>query len=165
MGAFYYRPMDQILHRITDFPTVSQPPQYLQFAVIRETSITGRHTHYRYFSWPSHQKLVQEGLASEPWVTKNKKKGLKQGSGAGAGKVAPLEQDNYGFTPVNSARLLKNDGSAKLADSQDQIKKKENMKTPITQFKVSQGKEGEETIDWKNATRKYLLIVRCISHY
>lgn len=120
IGSFYYRPMDQILHRMTDFPSRSQPPQYIHLAVIRETSITHRQTHYHYFSYGWHQELVKDGLAVEPWAIQGKKKGIKTGSQVEQEDHTPklLELDEFGFPPVNASRLLEKDGSATLAASQ-----------------------------------------------
>jgi len=130
IGPFYYRPMDQVLHRMTDFPSKSQPIEYIHLAVIRETSITHRQTHYHYFCYESHQQLVKEGLAVEPWAITSKKKNVKKGSQTEAAECPspePVEEpDEYGFPPVYSKRLLKKDGSASLADSSNVGKSKEN---------------------------------------
>lgn len=125
--------MDQILHRMTDLPSKSQPPQYIHLAVIRERSITHRQTHYHYFSYESHQGLVKAGLATEPWATKGKKKGTKAGPMDGSDDQSPETRglDEFGFPAVNPARLLKKDGSASLADSQLVAKMKENF-TPLS---------------------------------
>lgn len=131
IGSFYYRPMDQVLHRMTDFPSKSQPPQYIHLTVIRETSITHRQTHYHYFSYEWHQELVKEGLANEPWAAQGKKKGVKvkTGSLGEADDQTPKAQElnEFGFPAANSSRLLKKDGSASLAESQLIGKKKENI--------------------------------------
>ena len=105
---------------MTDFPTKSQPSQYFHLAVIRETSITHRQTHYHYFSYGWHQELVKEGLAVEPWVITGKKKGLKTGSLAendDKGLQQP-EFDEFGFPPVDTGRLLNKDSIGSLAASQ-----------------------------------------------
>jgi hypothetical protein len=126
-GGFYYRPMDQIMHRITDFPSKSQPPEYTSFAIIRETNITHRQTHYHYFSYEAHQELVKEGLAVESWASKDKKKGVKTGSRAEETVDIHIpEFDEYGFPVTISNRLLHGDGTATLAESQKLGKVKEN---------------------------------------
>jgi hypothetical protein len=138
--------MDQILHRMTDFPSKSQPAEYIHLAVIRETSITHRQTHYHYFSYDHHQALVKEGLAVEPWAPKTKKKGIKTGSLAeaeGQPQVIRIQElDEYGFPPLDATRLLKKDGSSSLADSALVGKKKENVA-------AIQGKPG-----WKKGAGK-----------
>jgi hypothetical protein len=148
IGSFYYRPMDQILHRMTDFPSKSQPLEYIHLAVIRETSITHRQTHYHYFSYDHHQALVKEGLAVEPWAPKAKKKGTMLGSLAGAEDPPPQsllkvqELDEYGFPAVNASRLLKPDGTGTLGESALVGKSKENVA-------AIQGKPG-----WKKGMSK-----------
>jgi hypothetical protein len=122
--------MDQILHRMTDFPSKSQPVEYIHLAVIRETSITHRQTHYHYFCYDSHQQLVKEGLAVEPWKITSNRKGIKKGSQTEAAERSSPESveefDEYGFPPVDTKRLLNKDGSASLADSSNVGKRKEN---------------------------------------
>lgn len=157
VGSLYYRPMDQVLHRMTDFPTQSQPPQYMHLAIIRETGITGRSTHYRYFSYRWHQQLVSEGLATEPFGPSMRKKGVKQGS---VGKASPengeddFETDEYGFPLIDTSRLVKKDGSGTLEESQIMGKKKENLATLTAQFNIVQDKQGSKGVDWRNSTRK-----------
>lgn len=157
VGSLYYRPMDQILHRMTDFPTQSQPPQYMHLAIIRETGITGRSTHYRYFSYRWHQQLVSEGLATEPFGPAMRKKGVKQGSvGNTSRKVGEvdLETDEYGFPLPDTSRLVKKDGSGTLEESQMQGKKKESLATLTAQFNIVHDKQGGKGVDWRNSTRK-----------
>ncbi|KAI5793241.1 hypothetical protein EDC01DRAFT_91164 [Geopyxis carbonaria] len=151
IGAFYYRPMDQILHRLTDFPSISQPAQYIHLAVIRETSITQRQTHYRYFSYPAHRELVKEGLAVEPWGSEQKKKGSKMGSVGGQSGVPIIQDvDQFGFPKVDTSRLAKKDSSATLAESQYQGQKKENASSYTGQFTVQTNRDGTQCINWKN---------------
>lgn len=156
IGSFYYRPMDQILHRLTDYPQQSQPPQYMHLAIIRETGISGRQTHYRYFSYRWHQELVAEGVAVQPWGPAVKKKGSKQVSHGAITQAteAPLSLDKYGFLAPNTSRFLKSDGSATLAESQLEGKKKERLDSLKAQFRVLRNKAGEEQLDWKNSSRK-----------
>ncbi|KAI5789566.1 hypothetical protein FPQ18DRAFT_261372 [Pyronema domesticum] len=136
VGAFYYRPMDQVLHRITDFPARSQPLMYIDLAVIRETSITHRQTHYHYFSYRWHQELVKRGLANEPWSTASKrKKGSKNLSLTEEVPCKELQLDAFGFPTSDSARLLKKDGTATLADCHILVTEKENINTNIPSSK------------------------------
>ena len=146
--------MDQILHRLTDYPQQSQPPQYMHLAIIRETGISGRQTHYRYFSYRWHQELVAEGVAVEPWAQAVTKKGSKRGSHVGTAEVEPGGgTDEYGFPPVNASRLLNEDGSATLAESQLEGKKNEKLAFLKSQFTVIKNKDGEQSLSWKNTTR------------
>jgi hypothetical protein len=136
VGAFYYRPMDQVLHRITDFPARSQPLMYIDLAVIRETSITHRQTHYHYFSYRWHQELVKRGLANEPWSTASKrKKGSKNLSLTEEVPCKELQLDAFGFPTSDSGRLLKKDGTATLADCHILVTEKENINTNIPSSK------------------------------
>ncbi|CAZ85660.1 unnamed protein product [Tuber melanosporum] len=154
IGSFYYRPMDQILHRLTDYPQQSQPPQHMHLAIIRETGISGRQTHYRYFSYRWHQELVAEGVAVQPWGPAIKKKGSKQVSHGAITHVTetPLSLDKYGFPAPNTSRFLKSDGSATLAESQWEGKKNERLDSLKAQFRVLRNKVGEEQLDWKNSS-------------
>ncbi|KAI5839302.1 hypothetical protein DFP73DRAFT_219762 [Morchella snyderi] len=153
VGPLYYRPMDQILHRMTDFPRQSQPPQYMHLAIIRETGITGRSTHYRYFSYQWHQQLVSEGLATEPYEPTPKKKGVKQGSVGTSLQNADendIERDDFGFPVLDTSRFIKRDGSGTLKESQLQGKKKENLKILTSQFNIVNDNKGGRSIDWKS---------------
>ncbi|RPB01092.1 hypothetical protein L873DRAFT_1678494 [Choiromyces venosus 120613-1] len=154
IGSFYYRPMDQILHRLTDYPQQSQPPQYMHLAIIRETGISGRQTHYRYFSYRWHQELVAEGVAVQPWGPAIRKKGSKQVSHGAITQVAEvsLSLDKYGFTPPNASRFLKSDGSATLAESSRVGKRNERLDSLKAQFRVLRDGAGEEQLDWKNSS-------------
>lgn len=156
VGPLYYRPMDQILHRMTDFPRQSQPPQYMHLAIIRETGITGRSTHYRYFSFQWHQQLVSEGLATEPYESALKKKGVKQGSVGTSFQKADevdIETDEFGFPVLDTSRFVKRDGTGTLRDSQLQGKKKENLKVLTSQFNIVNDNKGGRIIDWKSSNR------------
>lgn len=163
VGPLYYRPMDQILHRMTDFPRQSQPPQYMHLAIIRETGITGRSTHYRYFSYQWHQQLVSEGLATEPYEPTPKKKGVKQGSvGTSLQKAddVDIERDDFGFSVLDTSRFIKKDGSGTLKESQLQGKKKENLKILTSQFNIVNDNKGGRSIDWKSSKCKHSKICR-----
>lgn len=151
IGGFYYRPMDQVLHRLTDLPSKSQPVGYIHLAIIRETSISHRQTHYRYFTYDAHQGLVKKGLASDPWEIKPKIKikGVKSGSGT-ADQVPIAELDENGFPLPDISRLLHGTGAATLKDIQTAITAKEKVETYTNQCSIKVGPDGKEHIDWKN---------------
>lgn len=155
VGSFYYRPMDQILHRMTDFPANSQPANFRNLAVIRETSISGRSTHYHYFSYPNHQTLVKDGLANEPWSVQEKGRKKGKNDSYGDGTASQVDIDQYGFPAPNTSRLLKKDGSAKLSESTGVIMKTDKVSGVENQFSAVVGKDGRKTIDWKTSGGKY----------
>ncbi|KAI5813673.1 hypothetical protein BZA77DRAFT_251144 [Pyronema omphalodes] len=145
VGPFYYRPMDQVLHRITDFPARSQPLMYIDLAVIRETSITHRQTHYHYFSYRWHQELVKKGLANEPWSTASKKKkGSKNLSQSEEVPCKELLLDSFGFPKTDPTRLFKIDGTATLQDCHILVTEKENIITniPSSKWTIATGSYG-----------------------
>ncbi|TGZ83339.1 hypothetical protein EX30DRAFT_394559 [Ascodesmis nigricans] len=154
IGGFYYRPMDQVLHRLTDLPSKSQPSGYINLAIVRETSISHRQTHYRYFSYGAHQELVKQGLASDPWEVKAKVKikGVKSGSGP-AEKSSGNALDSNGFPMLNQSRLLGGTGVGTLKDSQTLTKSKENSDLFTNQCSIRVDPDGKERVDWTNIGR------------
>ena len=128
-GRFYYRPLDQVLRRLGDNPLKSQPAHLIHFSIIRETAIEGRHTHYRYFSYRWHHKLVEAGLGQamggyKKTHTKNKIGPLEEPVASPNRITIPI--DGMGFSWVDKRKLLKSDGSSTLAEAQSKLTQPES---------------------------------------
>ncbi|KAF8477313.1 hypothetical protein BDZ91DRAFT_843996 [Kalaharituber pfeilii] len=153
-GRFYYRPLDQILRRLGENPMKSQPPHLLRLAVIRETDIEGRHTHYRYFSYRWHQKLVEAGLGKPVEVQKkntsrNNKKD-DQGDNSDGPKRVTVTTDDLGFSFVDKRRLLKSDGSATLKEAQVKLAAPESANVLRSKYEIKTTADGKSSVQWTN---------------
>lgn len=159
-GRFYYRPLDQVLRRLGDNPIKSQPPHLLRLAIIRETDIEGRHTHYRYFSYRWHEKLVKAGLGkavggSKKAHIKGKKRQEKQPEQVEevAPKRVTVATDDLGFSFVDKRRLLKGDASATLKESQQKLAAPESAQVLKSKYTIETTEDGKSSVIWANWNR------------
>ncbi|KAF8430301.1 hypothetical protein EV426DRAFT_542339, partial [Tirmania nivea] len=159
-GRFYYRPLDQVLRRLGDNPLKSQPPHLLRLAIIRETGIEGRHTHYRYFSYRWHDKLVKAGLGKpvggpkKAHVKGKKKQEEKQREKEEAApKRVTVATDDLGFSFVDKRRLLKGDGSCTIKEAQEKLAAPESAHILKGRYTIETTEGGRSSVRWSGSNR------------
>ncbi|KAF8450108.1 hypothetical protein BGX38DRAFT_1269609 [Terfezia claveryi] len=159
-GRFYYRPLDQVLRRLGDNPLKSQPPHLLRLAIIRETGIEGRHTHYRYFSYRWHDKLVKAGLGKpvggpkKAHVKGKKKEEEKQREKEEAApKRVTVATDDLGFSFVDKRRLLKGDGSCTIKEAQEKLAAPESAHILKGRYVIETTEGGRSSVRWSGWNR------------
>jgi len=159
-GRFYYRPLDQVLRRLGDNPLKSQPPHLLRLAIIRETGIEGRHTHYRYFSYRWHDKLVKAGLGKpvggpkKAHVKGKKRQEEKQREKEEAApKRVTVATDDLGFSFVDKRRLLKGDGSCTIKEAQEKLAAPESAHILKGRYAIETTEGGRSSVRWSGWNR------------
>jgi len=159
-GRFYYRPLDQVLRRLGDNPLKSQPPHLLRLAIIRETGIEGRHTHYRYFSYRWHDKLVKAGLGKpvggpkKAHVKGKRKQEEKQREKEEtAPKRVTVATDDLGFSFVDKRRLLKGDGSCTIKEAQEKLAAPESAHILKGRYTIETTEGGRSSVRWSGSNR------------
>lgn len=125
LGIFWKRPLDEAINRLTNLWTVSQPPHLRHLAIVRDTNIQGKYTHYQYRSYPNFQKAVDEGHTS--WAALDDI--VIHSMPAKSSDLNALDEttlDQWGFPTVEPSRFqveLPNrillDGTASLAQCRD----------------------------------------------
>lgn len=120
LGSFWRRPLDEVLARLSDVWTSSQPLHLRHLAVVRDTSQMHRISHYVFRSFDNFQKLVESGDAS--W----------EAIGISASELAKKpELDAWGFPKVKPSRMAGSEGIANIVTCRNTIKKSK-AKTPIS---------------------------------
>lgn len=126
LGAFYKRPVDSMLGRISDIWHISQPRHLRHFAVVRDTGISGKYIHYIYRSFANFQIAVDAGEAawevvvtepSNPNISKVKPraKGGKHIREKAQTDYGPMNE--WGFPQIAPSAFLGQHGTATLEDS------------------------------------------------
>ena len=153
-GRFYYRPLDQVLHRLGDNPLKSQPPHLLRLAIIRETGIEGRHTHYCYFPYRWHDKLIKAGLGKpvggpkKAHVKGKRKEEEKQREKEEtAPKRVTVATDDLGFSLL-TRRLLKGDGSCTIKKAQEKLAAPESAHILKGRCMIETTEGGRSSVRW-----------------
>lgn len=106
--------MESHLSEIADRWQSSLPPSRCHLAVIRDTAMTGKVTHYVYYTYDNFRRLVDSGEKS--WeavsnVAENKKKSHK----IAQPNIEP-EFDEFGFPRLDSSRFLGEHNDATLSE-------------------------------------------------
>ncbi|KAF2486315.1 hypothetical protein BDY17DRAFT_351244 [Neohortaea acidophila] len=118
MGMFWMRPLDEIMARLTDVWQTSQPPHLRHLAIVRDTGVQGKLSHYKYYTLHNFEKAVQAGRAEWTSVTVQQKapakpRGLPKTNTHNAGQL-----DAWGFPQPDPRLFAGRSGSATLRDCQ-----------------------------------------------
>lgn len=117
MGAFYQRPLEVTLDRLTQHVNESQPPHLRHLALIRDTAQHQKTCHYQYFSHDNFQQLVDRGKASWNSVVASANDTKKRASKGAKSPRDIVTYDEYGFANLPDSRFVRQDGCATLSDS------------------------------------------------
>ncbi|THV69172.1 hypothetical protein D6D28_06103 [Aureobasidium pullulans] len=104
LGHFWRRPLDEIMGRLTDVWTVSQPLHLRHLAIVRDTSQLHRISHYVFRSYENFQKLVKNGDAA--WEAIEIKPGEIE---------RKPDLDAWGFPKVKPSTIVGHDGTHNVA--------------------------------------------------
>ncbi|KAK4631030.1 hypothetical protein CLAFUW4_02334 [Fulvia fulva] len=107
-GPSWRRPIDQSMLLLTDVGQYSQPAHLKHLAVIRDTAVREKFSHYRYRTRPNFDKAVAAGEAIEPKAVTGKGKQK-------ADDVSPA-LDEWGFPRVLLKDLVSRDGRGTLLE-------------------------------------------------
>ncbi|KAI9827342.1 MAG: hypothetical protein M1819_006984 [Sarea resinae] len=150
MGAFFRRPLENILMRLTDNWQQSQPPHLRHLAIVRDTDLISTVTHYKYRSYENFKRLVEAGAASWEAVGVSDIKSTKK---KGADIVTDAAQlDEYEFPIYPPSLFVGNDSSATLQECITAAKV-ETYQMPRHDPMVVELEDGRIDIDWGKLRR------------
>jgi hypothetical protein len=126
LGPFWRRPLDEIMGRLSDVWTVSQPLHLRHLAIIRDTSQLHRISHYVFRSYHNFQKMVANGEAN--WAAIDVKPEEIQ---------RKPDIDVWGFPKVKPSTMVGHDGSYNIAACKNVlVKSKAKPKRPLWEKKA-----------------------------
>jgi hypothetical protein len=126
LGPFWRRPLDEIMGRLSDVWTVSQPLHLRHLAIIRDTSQLHRISHYVFRSYHNFQKMVANGEAN--WDAIDIKPAEIQ---------RKPDLDDWGFPKVKPSTMVGNDGSYNIAACKNVlVRSKAKPKRPLWEKKA-----------------------------
>ena len=116
VGAFFERPLENLLTRLVEVWQLSQPLHLRYLAILRDITLSGKIQHYIYYKYDVFRSLVDSGKASwEAVETIKVNHPEKQGSNAASNAFPDV--DEYGFPKLDKARFQGRDNNATLAGS------------------------------------------------
>lgn len=99
LGRLVSRPVENQLSRIVDHWQVSQPPHLRHLAIIRDTAMVKKKTHYIHYTYDNFKKLVENGEAA--WEAVSILGGNKQNAlHPDFAMDSNVEVDEYGFPDI-----------------------------------------------------------------
>ncbi|KEQ74812.1 hypothetical protein M436DRAFT_42522 [Aureobasidium namibiae CBS 147.97] len=126
LGPFWRRPLDEIMGRLSDVWTVSQPLHLRHLAIVRDTSQMHRISHYVFRSYHNFQKMVANGDAN--WHAIDVQEAEIQ---------RKPDLDDWGFPKVKPSTMVGHDGSHNLAACKSVlVKSKAKPKRPLWEKKA-----------------------------
>ncbi|KAG9828608.1 hypothetical protein KCU60_g15556, partial [Aureobasidium melanogenum] len=126
LGPFWRRPLDEIMGRLTDVWTVSQPLHLRHLAIIRDTSQLHRISHYVFRSYHNFQKMVDNGEAN--WEAIDVKPAEIQ---------RKPDLDEWGFPKVKPSTMVGHDGTHNMAACKNVlVRSKSKPKRPLWEKKA-----------------------------
>ncbi|KAL9045561.1 MAG: hypothetical protein Q9214_001412, partial [Letrouitia sp. 1 TL-2023] len=114
LGKFMERTVENHVSEIANCWQSSRPSNRSHLAVIRDTAMTGKVTHYVYYTYDNFRRLVDNGEKSWEAVStmaENNKNSHK----AAQPNIEP-EFDEFGFPRLDSSRFLGEDNDATLSE-------------------------------------------------
>jgi hypothetical protein len=126
LGPFWRRPLDEIMGRLSDVWTVSQPLHLRHLAIIRDTSQLHRISHYVFRSFHNFQKMVANGDANWPAIDIKEAEILRK-----------PDLDDWGFPKVKPSTMVGHDGSHNIAACKNVlVRSKAKPKRPLWEKKA-----------------------------
>lgn len=109
------RPAEHQLGRLVEFWPASQPLHLRHLAILRDTALANRASHYIHFTHDNYKKMVENGDASWEAVvamTKN----FEEIKGSAAAMDAVPELDEYGFPRLQNSLFQGRENDATLSE-------------------------------------------------
>jgi hypothetical protein len=126
LGRFWRRPLDEVMGRLTDVWTASQPLHLRHLAIVRDTSQLHRISHYVFRSFGNFQKLVDRGEAAWEAIDIKPAEILKK-----------PDLDAWGFVKVKPSTIVGHDGIYNVTACKNVlIKSKTKSKRPRWETKA-----------------------------
>lgn len=147
------RPIETQLARLTDCWQISQPLHLRHLAIVKDIALSGRSSHYVYFTYENFKKRVESGNAS--WeavinIAENDQRAKKYGVALGA--LPKL--DDFGFPSIQTSLLQDEQNVASLHDCSRSFKP-----AAITEYRHLVVKENEDGTSGKQSTTYTLCIM------
>ncbi|MCJ1281618.1 hypothetical protein MMC26_000938 [Xylographa opegraphella] len=116
VGAFFERPLENLLTRLVEVWQLSQPLHLRHLAILRDITLRGKTQQYVYYEYDVFKSLVDAGNAS--WeAVETVRLNNPQDPGSNAAPGAIQDTDEYGFPKLDEARFQGRDNKATLAGS------------------------------------------------
>ncbi|MCJ1431350.1 hypothetical protein MMC27_000701 [Xylographa pallens] len=116
IGAFFERPLENLLTRLVEVWQLSQPLHLRYLALLRDISFRGKTQHYVYYEYDAFKSLVDAGKAA--WeAVETVRVDNPENQGPNAALDAIPDVDHYGFPKLDKARFQGRDNNATLAGS------------------------------------------------
>lgn len=115
VGFFFNRSLDHQIGRLVELWQASQPLHLRYLAILRDTTLAGRITHYLYYTYDIFKSMVDAGRASwEAVETIHADKTKAEDSDLFIDAVSDL--DEYGFPRLEESRFHGQKNNATLAE-------------------------------------------------
>lgn len=126
LGPFWRRPLDEIMGRLSDVWTVSQPLHLRHLAIVRDTSQLHRISHYVFRSYHNFQKMVANGEANWDAIDIQETEIQRK-----------PDLDDWGFPKVKASTMVGHDGSHNIAACKNVlVRSKAKPKRPLWEKKA-----------------------------
>lgn len=126
LGPFWRRPLDEIMGRLSDVWTVSQPLHLRHLAIVRDTSQMHRISHYVFRSYHNFQKMVANGNANWHAIDVQEAEVRRK-----------PDLDEWGFPKVKPSTMVGHDGSHNIAACKNVlVRSKAKPKRPLWEKKA-----------------------------
>ncbi|MCJ1465758.1 RNA polymerase III transcription initiation factor complex subunit [Pseudocyphellaria aurata] len=113
-GKFMLRPIEHQLTRLVEFWQISQPLHLRHLALLRDTALTHRTSHYVHYTYENFQRMVERGDASWEAVA-TIAKGDKRAKGSTVTVDAEPKLDEYGFPILQTTLFQGRENDATLS--------------------------------------------------
>lgn len=147
------RPIETQLARLTDCWQISQPLHLRHLAIVKDIALSGRSSHYVYFTYENFKKRVESGNAS--WeavinIAENDQRAKKYG----VALSALPKLDDFGFPSIQTSLFQDEQNFASLHDCNRAFKP-----AAITEYRHLVVKENEDGTGGKQSTSQTLCIM------
>lgn len=131
---------------IADYWQSSRPPNSCDLAVIRDTAMTGKVTHYVYYTYDTFRKLVDSGEKS--WEAVSTMAENNKSSHKPAQPNIEPDFDEFGFPKLDSSRFLGEENDATLSECVESANLKPLSMSSVDPraFKLSDNSWGNTTL-------------------
>lgn len=113
-GKFMLRPIEHQLSRLVEFWQISQPLHLRHLAILRDTALTHRTSHYVHYTYENFKRMVERGDASWEAVA-TIAKGDKRAKGSTVAVDADPKLDEYGFPRLQTTLFQGRENDATLS--------------------------------------------------
>ncbi|MCJ1247769.1 hypothetical protein MMC30_004984 [Trapelia coarctata] len=115
VGFFFNRSLDHQIGRLVELWQASQPLHLRYLAILRDTTIAGKITHYLYYTYDMFKSMVDAGSASWEAVETIQTDQNKSATSSLSIDATP-DLDDYGFPRLDPSRFYGHNNNANLAE-------------------------------------------------